>query len=153
MFVLFSPTWIFICATAVVLPFRQQWQGRLCPQSWPAVMKIIAFQAKVSQSIVWNKSPVFSAGRLLRTNNYHFLMFSDFCAYTKQQNRWNYTICWNTNAIPENFFGQVMHTIAVRRKKKSVCEDYEALEKPAPEGILSEKYSPNFHSSQVRCER
>ena len=46
-----------------------------------------------------------------------------------------------------------MHTMAVRRKKKSVCEDYEALEKPATEGILSEKYNPNFHSSQVRCEK
>jgi hypothetical protein len=49
-FVLFSSVQIFICATAVVLPFRQypvvvsSSAGRR-----PAVMKVIAFQAKVSR--------------------------------------------------------------------------------------------------------
>jgi hypothetical protein len=114
-----------------LLPFRQKWANQLCET------RVLFFRRNdlCVQTIII------------------LLTLSDFCAYTKQQNRWNYTICWNTNAIPEKNFGQVIHTMVVRQKKKSVCEDYEALEKPATEEILSEKYSPNFHSSQVRCEK
>ena len=51
LFVRFSPAWIFVCATAVVLPFRQRmFVVSLSAGRIPAVMKVIAFQAKAEFS-------------------------------------------------------------------------------------------------------